>query len=88
LAQAWVNGRFRDVEVRRITKSASLSLAKIQPSESFKTVTDIIECRDRALFWAEKDRASARLYVNREQNSQAVLDFPGGAIQLLGCVNR
>jgi hypothetical protein len=86
-AQTWVDGRFRDVDVRRITKSASISVAKIQPSQSFKTVTDVIECRDRALFWVEKDRASARLYLNREQDSQSVYDFPGGAIQLLGCVN-
>ena len=87
-AQAWINGRFRDVEVRRITKSASVSAVKIQTAQSFKTVTDVIECSDRGLFWVEKDRASARLYLNREQNSQPVFDFPGGAIQLLGCVNR
>lgn len=85
--QAWANGSFRDTELRRITKSTSLPVVKIPPSQSFKTVTDIIECRGRTLFWVEKDRASAKLYLNREQNGQAVLDLPGGAIQLLGCVN-
>jgi hypothetical protein len=88
LAQAWLNGRFRDVEVRRITKSTSLSLAKIHQSESLKAITDIVECRDRALFWVEQERTSARLYTKREQDTQGVFDFPGGAIQLLGCVNR
>lgn len=87
-AQAWINGRFRDVELRRITKSASFPLAKTEPSESLKAITDIVECRDRAVFWVEKEPGAARLYRNREQKSQAVLDSAGGAIQLLGCVNR
>jgi hypothetical protein len=87
-AQAWVKGRFRDVEVRRIGKATSVLVTKINQAQSFKDITDIVECRDRTLFWVEKDRASAKLYANREQNSQAVFDYPGGIVQLVGCVNR
>jgi len=88
LAQAWVKGRFRDVEVRRIGKATSLSVTKIVPSQSPKEITDITECRDRTLFWVEKNPAATKLYASREGNAQAVFDFPDGAIQLLGCVNR
>jgi hypothetical protein len=88
LAQAWVKGRFRDVEVRRIGKATSHSVTKIVPSQSPKEITDIMECRDRTLFWVEKNLAAAKLYASREDNAQAVFDFPDGAIQLLGCVNR
>jgi hypothetical protein len=88
LAQAWIKGRFRDVEVRRVGRSASSPVTQIHQSRSPKEITDIVECRERTLFWVEKDRASAKLYANREQNSQIVFDFPDGAIQLLGCVNR
>ncbi len=88
LAQAWVKGRFRDVDVRRIGKATSFPVTKINQAQSLKDITDIVECRDRTLFWVEKDRASAKLYQNREQKPQAVFDFPGGTVQLLGCVNR
>jgi hypothetical protein len=88
MAQSWVKGRFRDVEVRRIGRSTSVSVAKIYQSESLKEITDIAECRDRTLFWVEKERALAKLYANREQKSQVVFDFADGAVQLLGCVNR
>jgi len=86
--QAWLNGRFRDVEVRRIGKGASVSVAKIDQSQSAKEVASILECRERNLFWVEKDRASAKLYVNRGGTSQLLFEFPDGAIHLLGCVNR
>jgi hypothetical protein len=88
LAQAWVKGRFRDVEVRRIGKATSHSVTKIVPSQSPKEITDIMECRDRTLFWVEKNLAATKLYASREDKAQAVFDFPDGAIQLLGCVNR
>ncbi len=86
--QAWVKGRFRDVEVRRIGRATSLSVAKIPQSPSPKDVTDIMECRDRTLFWVERELTSTKLYASREQNPQAVFDFPDGTIQLLGCVSR
>ncbi len=86
--QAWTKGRFRDVELRRIGKNSSVSLAKISPSASPKDITDIMECRGRTLFWVEKELSSTKLYASREQNPQAVFDLPDGAIQLLGCVNR
>lgn len=88
LAQAWVKGRFRDVEVKRIGKATSVSVKKIPQSPSPKDITDITECRDRTLFWVEKELTSTKLYASREQNSQAVFDFPNGTIQLLGCVSR
>ncbi|MGE5306375.1 MAG: hypothetical protein ACM3TN_23950 [Alphaproteobacteria bacterium] len=88
LAQSWVKGRFRDVEVRRIGKATSLDVTKIVPSESPKEITDITECRDRTLFWVEKNLTATKLYASRESNAQAVFDFPDGTIQLLGCVNR
>ncbi len=87
-AQAWIKGRFRDVEVKRIGKATSLSVAKIPQSPSPREITDIMECGNRTLFWVEKELASTKLYAGREQNAQAVFDFPDGAIQLLGCVNR
>lgn len=86
--QAWLKGRFRDVEVRRIGMGTSLSVAKIDQSQTLKEVASILECRDRNLFWAERERASAKLYANREGNSQVLFEFPDGAIQLLGCFNR
>lgn len=86
-AQAWVKGRFRDIEVRRIGKATSLSVTKIPQSPSPREITDITECRNRTLFWVEKELTSTKLYASREQNSQAVFDFPNGTIQLLGCVN-
>lgn len=88
LAQAWSQGQFRDVEVRRIGKGTSLSVTKIHQSQSPIAVTDIMECRDGTLFWVQKELASTKLFASREQNSEAVFDFPDGAIQLLGCVSR
>ena len=87
-AQAWMKGRFRDVELRRIGKASSFSVAKIQQSQALKEITDVMECRDRTLFWVEKELTSTKLYASRERNSQVVLDLSDGAIQLLGCVNR
>lgn len=88
VAQAWSKGRFQDVEVRRIGKGTSLAVTKFHRSQSPMEVTDIMECRDRTLFWVEKEPTSTKLYASREQNSQVVVDFPDGVIQLLGCVNR
>jgi len=86
--QAWHNGRFRDVEVRRIGKGTAVSVAKVDSSQSVKEVASILECRERNLFWVEKERAAAKLYVNRGGTSQLLFEFPDGAIQLLGCLNR
>lgn len=86
--QAWLKGRFRDVEVLRIAKGKSLSVAKIDQSRSPKQIASVFECRDRNLFWVESDGRSAKLYVHKEQASQALLDLPDGALQLLGCLNR
>jgi hypothetical protein len=86
--QAWLKGRFRDVEIRRIGKGASVSVAKIDQSQSVKEVASILECRERNLFWVEKERAAAKLYVNRSGTSQLLFELPDGAIQLLGCLNR
>ncbi len=87
-AQSWVKGRFLDVEVERIGKDSSVAVAKIPQSASPKDITDIMECRNRALFWVEKELTSTRLYASHEPTSQVVFDFPDGAIQLLGCLNR
>jgi hypothetical protein len=86
--QAWLNGRFRDVEVRRIGEGTAVSVAKIDLSQSVKEVASILECRERNLFWVEKERAAAKLYVNRGGTSQLLFELPNGAIQLLGCQNR
>ena len=86
--QAWLNGRFRDVEVRRIGEGTAASVAKIDSSQSVKEVASILECRERNLFWVEKERAAAKLYVNRGGTSQLLFELPDGAIQLLGCQNR
>lgn len=86
--QAWLNGRFRDVEIRRIGKGTAVSVAKIDSSQSVREVAGIFECRERNLFWVEKERAAAKLYVNRGEVSQLLFELPDGAIQLLGCVNR
>jgi len=87
VAQDWIKGKFRDVEVRRIGKGGSLPVAKIDQSQTPKEVASILECRERNLFWVEKERAAAKLYVNRENNSQVLFEFPDGAIQLLGCLS-
>ena len=86
--QAWHNGRFRDVEIRRVGKGTAVSVAKIDSSQSVKEVASILECRERNLFWVEKERAAAKLYVNRGGTSQLLFELPDGAIQLLGCQNR
>ncbi|MDP2604531.1 MAG: hypothetical protein Q8S00_18390 [Deltaproteobacteria bacterium] len=86
--QAWLNGRFRDVEVRRIGEGTAVSVAKIDSSQSVKEVASILECRERNLFWVEKERAAAKLYVNRGGTSQLLFELPDGAIELLGCQNR
>jgi len=86
--QAWHNGRFRDVEIRRIGKGTVASVAKIDSSQSVKEVASILECRERNLFWVEKERAAAKLYVNRGGTLQLLFELPDGAIQLLGCQNR
>ncbi len=86
--QAWHNGRFRDVEVRRIGKGTAVSVAKIDSFQSVKEVASILECRERNLFWVEKERAAAKLYVNRGGISQLLFELPNGTIQLLGCQNR
>ncbi|HXK30445.1 MAG TPA: hypothetical protein VJ646_19545 [Candidatus Binatia bacterium] len=86
--QAWLKGRFRDVEIRRIVKGASVSVAKIDQSQNVKEVAGILECRERNLFWVGKERAAAKLYVNRGGTSQLLFELPDGAIQLLGCLSR
>jgi hypothetical protein len=86
--QAWLNGRFRDVEIRRIGKGTTVSVAKIDSSQSAKEVANIVECRERNLFWVEKERAAVKLYVNRGGILQLLFELPDGAIQLLGCLNR
>lgn len=86
--QAWLNGRFRDVEIRRIGNGTAVSVAKIDSSRSMKEVASILECRERNLFWVEKERATAKLYVNRGETSQLLFELPDGAIQLLGCQDR
>jgi Tol biopolymer transport system component len=86
--QAWLNGRFRDVEIRRIGKGTAVSVAKIDSSRSAKEVASILECRERNLFWVERERAAAKLYVDRGGTSQLLFELPDGAIQLLGCLNR
>lgn len=86
--QAWVNGRFRDVEVRRIGKGAAASVAKVDSSPSMKVVTNLLECRERNLYWVEKERAAAKLYVNRGETAQLLFELADGAIELLGCLNR
>ncbi len=86
--QAWHNGRFRDVEIRRVGKGTAVSVAKIDSSQSAKEVASILECRERNLFWVEKERAAAKLYVNRGGTSQLLFELPDGAIELLGCQNR
>jgi Tol biopolymer transport system component len=88
VAQAWFKGRFRDVEVRRVGIDASFSVAKIDQSQTVKEVGGIIECRDRNLYWVERDRSSAKLYANKEQKAQVLFELPDGAIELLGCINR
>lgn len=86
--QAWLKGRFRDVEILRIGKGKSVSVEKIDQSQSFKEITGILECRDGSLYWVEKNSASAKLHVRTEGNLEALLDLPEGNIQLLGCLNR
>ena len=86
--QAWLNGRFRDVAVRRIGEGTAVSVAKIDSSQSVKEVASILECRERNLFWVEKERAAAKLYVNRGGISKLLFELPDGAIQILGCQNR
>jgi hypothetical protein len=86
--QAWLNGRFRDVAVRRIGKGTTLSVANIDSPQSVKEVASLLECRERNLFWVEKERAAAKLYVNRGGTSQLLFQLSDGAIQLLGCQNR
>jgi hypothetical protein len=85
--QAWLNGRFRDVAVRRIGKGTTLSVANIDSPQSVKEVASLLECRERNLFWVEKERAAAKLYVNRGGISKLLFELPDGAIQLLGCQN-
>ncbi len=86
--QAWLNGRFRDVEVRRVGRGTAVSVAKTDSSQSVKEVASILECRERNLFWVEKERTAAKLYVNRGGTSQLLFELPDGTIQLLGCQNR
>jgi hypothetical protein len=86
--QAWLEGRFRDVEILRIRENRPVSIRKIDQSQSFKNVTAILECRGGSLFWVEKDRASAKLYARTNQVSDILLDLPGGEIQVLGCLDR
>ncbi len=86
--QAWLNGRFRDVAVRRIGKGTTVSVAKIDSSQGVKEVASLLECRERKLFWVEKERAAAKLYVDRGGTSELLFELPDGAIQLLGCQNR
>jgi len=86
--QAWHNGRFRAVEIRRIGKGTAVSVAKIDSFQSVKEVASILECRERNLFWVEKERAAAKLYVNRGGISQLLFELPNGTIQLLGCQNQ
>jgi hypothetical protein len=86
--QAWQKGRFRDVEILRIGKGKSVSVEKIDQSQSFKEITGILECRDGSHYWVEKNRASAKLHVRTKGNLQALFDLPEGSIRLLGCLNR
>ncbi len=86
--QAWLKGRFRDVEILRIAKGKSVSVEKIDQSESLKEITTILECRDGALYWVEKNSASAKLYGKTKGNLQPLFDLPEGHIELLGCLNR
>jgi hypothetical protein len=86
--QAWLKGRFRDVEVRRLGQGKSLSVARIDQSRSPKEIASILECRDRNVFWVETDARSAKLYVHRQQTAQLLFDVPDGSLQLLGCLNR
>ena len=86
--QAWHNGRFRDVEIRRVGKGTAVSVAKVDSSQSVKEGASILECRERNLFWVEKERAAVKLYVNRGGTSQLLFELPDGAIQLLGCLSR
>ncbi len=86
--QAWLKGRFRDVEMRRIGKAASVSVAKIDQAQSLKEITGIQECRDRALLWIERERGVARLHAKTERGSEVLFNLPEGEIQFLGCLNR
>lgn len=86
--QAWLKGRFRDVEMRRIGKATSVSLGKIAQAQLLTEITGVLECRDGALFWVARERAAAKLHAKSERNSEVLFDLPEGAIQFLGCLNR
>lgn len=86
--QDWLRGRFRDVEIRRIGKAASVSVGKINQSGSLKEITGLLECGNHELFWVERERSAARLYAKWERNPEMLFDLADGTIQLLGCFNR
>jgi len=84
----WLKGRFRDVEIRRIGKAATTSVAKIDQSTSLKEITGLLECPDHEIFWVEKVGSSNRLHEQSEHNPTVLLELADGTIQLLGCFNR
>jgi hypothetical protein len=89
--QDWLEGRFRDDEIRRIGKVSSMSIAKIDQSRSLKRITGLLACPDHELFWVERERSSSRLYSRSSKSAQAsgvLYDIADGTIQLLGCFNR
>lgn len=85
--QDWAGGRFRDDEIRRIGKSSSISVAKIERSGPPKQISGLLECSDHELWWVEQDRSSSRLYSKSGQGPVLRLSFHDGILQLLGCFN-
>jgi len=86
--QDWLKGRFRDIEIRRIGKAASVSVEKIDQSRTLKEIAALVECPDREMFWVEREGTSARLYGKSERNSAVLFELAEGTIQLLGCFAR
>jgi len=86
--QDWLKGRFRDVEIRRIGKTATTSIGKIDQSSSLKEITGLVECPGQEMLWVEKEGLSARLHGKSERNSAVLFEVADGTIELLGCFNR
>lgn len=86
--QEWLQGRFRDVAVRREGKESSLRLREITLSPSAR-VTDIQACRDDSFFWVEEDNERARLRGGGASGNPATLiTLADGKIRLIGCLGE
>lgn len=82
----WLEGRFRDVILRKITRDASTELQKIAPPPTLG-VTGIEECLKNSFFWVEEDRQEARLVGAASGAAPTTfLTLPEGKIRIIGCL--